>query len=128
MCLEDYEHVVDFQGRCYVVLYRIGGWGLLSAMSAQRQHHWDGDEASVWSIAERLFALAGFELSSKSGEPSGEVSTLKPAFLVHPGQDLRGAVKVVDYGASQRGAAEVKHAGLTDTPERTGQSHPPVSC
>jgi len=91
MWLEDYEHVIDFQGRCYVVLHCIGGWGLLSAMSAQRQYHWQDGEASVWGIAERLFALAGFDLSS-SGEASGEIGTLKPAFLVHPGQDLRGAV------------------------------------
>jgi hypothetical protein len=91
MWLEDYEHVIDFQGRCYVVLHCVGGWGLLSAMSAQRQYHWQDGEASVWSIAERLFALAGFDLST-SGESSEEIGIVKPAFLVHPGQDLRGAV------------------------------------
>ncbi len=101
MWLEDYEHVVDFQGRCYVVLHCISGWGILSTMTAQRQYHWQDGDDSVWSIAERLFALAGFDLSS-DGEASAVIGTLEPALVIHPGQDLRGAVlqalsKVPDF-------------------------------
>ena len=102
MWLEDYEHVVDFHGRCYLVLYCISGWGLLSTMAAQRQYHWQTGDDSVWNIAERLFALAGFDLSSKTGEASAASGTLQPALVIHPGQDLRGAVlqalsKVPDF-------------------------------
>ena len=102
MWLEDYDHVVDFQGRCYVILYCISGWGLLSTMAIQRQYHWQTGDDSVWDIAERLFALAGFDLSSKAGEASAASGTLKPALVIHPGQDLRGAVlqalsKVPDF-------------------------------
>ena len=92
MWLEDYEHVVDFRGRCYVVLHCISGWGILSTLAAQRQYHWQDGDDSVWTIAERLFALAGFDLSSKSGEASTAASTLEPALVIHAGQDLRGAV------------------------------------
>ena len=102
MWLEDNEHVVDFQGRCYLVLYCVGGWGILSTMAVQRQYHWQTGDDSVWSIAERLLALAGFDLSSKTGEASTTSGTLKPALVIHPGQDLRGAVlqalsKVPDF-------------------------------
>ncbi len=71
-------------------------------MAAQRQYHWTDGEASAWTIVERLFALAGFKASTKSGEYSSELGSLEPAVLIHPGQDLRGAVlaalsKVPDF-------------------------------
>jgi len=99
--IEDWEYVVDFQGRSYLVLYVIGGWGLLASMEAQRQYQWLDGEATVWTIAERLFALAGFELSSQ-GEASTVIGSLKPAIVTHPGEDLRGAAlkvlsKVPDF-------------------------------
>ena len=102
MWIEDYELVADFKGQSYVVLHCIGPWDILSTMTAQRQHHWEDGDDSVWNIAERLFALAGFDLSTKSGEASTDVSTLEPALVIHPGQDLRGAVltalsKVPDF-------------------------------
>lgn len=101
MWVEDYEYVVDFQGRSYVVVYTIGPWGFLSAMAAQRQYHWEEGAESVWDIAERLFALGGFRLMSK-GQGSSEMGSLKPAIVIHPGQDLRGAIlsvlsKVPDF-------------------------------
>jgi|GEM_PF-1942269 len=99
--IEDWEYVVDFQGRSYLVLYFIGGWGFLATMAAQRQYQWEDDDASVWTIAERLFALAGFELSSQ-GEASTLIGTLKPAIVINPGEDLRSAAlkvlsKVPDF-------------------------------
>jgi len=102
MWVEDYEHVIDFQGRRYLVIYATGPWGLLSGMAAQRQYHWVDGEATAWEIVERLFALAGFRASTKSGEYSSELGSLKPPILIHPGQDLRGAVltalsKVPDF-------------------------------
>ena len=100
--VEDYEYVADFRGRSYLVVYTVDGWGLLAGMAAQRQYHWSDGEASVWEIAERLFALAGFRLMTKSGECSDVATTLKPAVVVHPGEDLRSAVlkvlsKVPDF-------------------------------
>ena len=102
MWVEDYEHVIDFQGRRFLVIYATGPWALLSGMAAQRQYHWVDGEATAWAIVERLFALAGFRASTKSGEFSSELGTLKPPILIHPGQDLRGAVlaalsKVPDF-------------------------------
>jgi len=99
--IEDWEYVADFMGRSYLVLYVIGGWGLLASLAAQRQYQWVDGEASVWTIAERLFALAGFELSSQ-GDASTAIGTLKPAIVIHPGEDLRGAAlkvlsKVPDF-------------------------------
>jgi hypothetical protein len=101
MWLEDYEYVVDFRGRSYLVLYCIGPWGQFSGMAAQRQYHWEDGDKTVAAIAKRLFALAGFQLTT-AGEASSEISSLKPAILIHPGQDLRGAVltvlsKVADF-------------------------------
>jgi hypothetical protein len=90
--LEDCEFVVDFQGCSYLKLYCISSWGILSTMAAQRQYHWEDGDASVWDIVERLFALAGFDLGSKSGEASSDISSLQPAVVVHPGQDIRGAI------------------------------------
>jgi hypothetical protein len=99
--IEDWEHVVDFHGKCYLVLYCIGGWGLLASMAAARQYHWQDGDASVWQIAGRLFALAGFELSSQ-GEASTLISTFEPAIVINPGEDLRSAIlkvlsKVPDF-------------------------------
>jgi hypothetical protein len=99
--IEDWEYVVDFQGKSYLVLYVTGGWGLLASTAAQRQYLWQDGEATVWTIAERLFALAGFELSSQ-GEASTVIGTLEPAINILPGEDLRGAAlkvlsKVPDF-------------------------------
>jgi hypothetical protein len=110
--IEDIEHVVDFQGRRYVVLHCVSAWGLMSAMSAQRQYHWLEGETSVWNIVERLVGLAGFRLTSQ-GEESSLLSSLKPPYIVHPGQDLRGAVlgalsKVPDFIFFDAGTAYVK--------------------
>lgn len=90
--LEDYEYVVDFRGRSYLVMYVIGAWGLLANMAAQRQYQWVDDEETAGNIAARLFALGGFRLMTKAGEPSDAINTLKPAILIHPGQHLRGAI------------------------------------
>jgi hypothetical protein len=99
--IEDYEYVVDFQGRSYLVLHLAGPWMVLSAMAARRQYHWADDEASVYQIAARLLGLAGFDLLS-AGEASTEVGSVRPWFVVHPGEDLRGALlrvlsKVPDF-------------------------------
>jgi hypothetical protein len=99
--IEDWEYVADFRGRCYLVIYCIGGWGFMASMAAQRQYQWEDREASVWTIAERLFALAGFELSSQGGA-STTIGALKPAIIINPGEDLRGAAlkvlsKVPDF-------------------------------
>jgi hypothetical protein len=88
--IEDWEHVADFHGKHYLVLYCVGGWGLMASMAASRQYHWPDDDSTVWTIAERLFALGGFELSSQ-GEASATIGTLKPTILINPGEDLRGA-------------------------------------
>lgn len=89
--LEDYEHVADFRGRSYVVLYLVGPWLLLSSMTARRQYYWEPGSESVFEISEHLMALAGLDLVG-GGEQSSEVGTLKPWFVVYPGEDLRGAV------------------------------------
>jgi hypothetical protein len=99
--IEDWEYVADFRGRSYLVIYCIGGWGFMASMAAQRQYQWEDGEASVWTIAERLFALAGFELSSQGGA-STTIGSLKPAIIINPGEDLRGAAlkvlsKVPDF-------------------------------
>jgi hypothetical protein len=112
MWLEDYEYAVDFAGHSYVVVYTIGPWGVLSAMAAQRQYHWEEGAEYVWAIAQRLFALAGFRLMSQ-GEASSEMDSLKPAIVIHPGQDLRGAVlsvlsKVPDFVYWEGSTAYVK--------------------
>lgn len=100
--LEDYEYVVDFKGRSYLVMYCIGPWAQFSGMAAQRQYHWEDGDETVAGIAQRVFALAGFRLTEQSGEASSEISTLKPSIVIHPGQDLRGAAltvlsKVADF-------------------------------
>jgi hypothetical protein len=100
--VEDYEYVADFQGRSYLVVYTVDGWGLLAGMAAQRQYHWSDGDASVSEIVERLFALAGFRLMTKTGECSDVAATLKPAVVVHPGEDLWSALlkvlsKVPDF-------------------------------
>jgi len=110
--IEDYEHVVDFQGQRYVVLYCIGAWGVMSAMSAQRQYHWLAGTDTVWEIAERLLGLCGFRLMTQ-GEESAAITVLKPPYLVHPGEDLRGGVlgilsKVPDFVYFDGGTAYCK--------------------
>ena len=88
-------------GRSYLVLYLVGPWNILSTMGARRQCYWADDSESVFQIAEYLFALAGLDLAA-GGERSTEVRTLKPWYVVMPGEDLRGAIlrvlsKVPDF-------------------------------
>jgi hypothetical protein len=110
--IEDWEYVADFKGKSYLVLYCTGGWGYLASMAAARQYQWEDDEATVWTIAERLFALAGFELSSE-GEASSLIASHKPAIVINPGEDLRGAClkvlsKVPDFVYWSKGVPYVK--------------------
>ncbi len=89
--------MVDFMGRAYLV----GPWNILSTMGVRRQCYWADDSESVFQIAEYLFALAGLDLAA-GGEQSTEVGTLKPWYVVMPGEDLRGAIlrvlsKVPDF-------------------------------
>jgi hypothetical protein len=121
--IEDWEYVADFDGKSYLVLYVIGGWGLLASMAAQRQYLWVDGEASVWTIAERLFALAGFELAS-AGEASTVIGTLEPAINILPGEDLRGAVlkvlsKVPDFVYWESSTPYIKELAATEASDYT---------
>jgi hypothetical protein len=70
-------------------------------MGTRRQYYWADDSGSVFQIAEHLFALARYDLVA-GGEECSEIGTLKPWYVVMPGEDLRGAIlravtKVPDF-------------------------------
>jgi hypothetical protein len=121
--IEDYEHVVDFKGRCYLVLYLIGPWGILNSMASHRQYHWPADGKTSWQQLSRIFALAGHELLN-GGEASSRVGSLKPSFVISPGEDLRGGTlralaKVPDFIYFQNGDAYAKELSASEGSDYT---------
>ncbi len=96
----DHEFVVR-EGTSRLILYCIGGWGLLRSWRASRQYHWTAGSKNVFQIASRILGFVGLDLST-AGEASSELSNFYPSFTIHPGEDGRGALlrllaKVPDY-------------------------------
>ncbi len=113
----DHEFVVR-EGTSRLILYCIGGWGLLRPWRAGRQYHWMAGSKNVFQIVSRILGFVGLDLST-AGEASSELSNFYPSFTIHPGEDGRGALlrllaKVPDYLHWDLGTAYAKEFSASE--------------
>lgn len=109
--IEGYEFVVR-EGTSRLILYCLGGWGLVNSWRASRQYSWQAGSKNVFQIASRILGFVGLDLSTR-GEASSELSDFYPSFTIHPGEGGRGALlrllaKVPDYLYWDLGVAYAK--------------------
>ena len=67
------------------------GWWLLRRWRARREYAWSAGESSIFQILSFIFSRAGLECGFLSG--SEALTTLKPSFAIHPGEDGLTAVQ-----------------------------------
>lgn len=114
----DHEFVVR-EGTSRLILYCIGGWGVLGSWRASRQYHWTAGSKNVFQIASRILGFLGLDLST-AGEASSDLSNFYPSFTIHPGEDGRGALlrllaKVPDYLYWDLGVAYAKEFSVSES-------------
>jgi len=78
----DYE---SSPGSSRLVLLARDGWWLLRHWHARREYAWSAGESSVYQILSFVLSRAGLECGFISR--SGSLTTLKPSFAIHPGED-----------------------------------------
>jgi len=74
-----------------VVVTARDGWWLLEGWRARRQFAWSAGQRSVSQLLFFVVGRAGLEYASVSA--SGAITSLQPAFTIHPGEDGAGAVR-----------------------------------
>ncbi|MPZ50722.1 MAG: hypothetical protein GEU75_15725 [Dehalococcoidia bacterium] len=94
-----------------VILAR-DGWWLLERWHARRQFFWPSGAKAVSQLLEFICSRAGVEYGSISS--SAALTTLQPAFTVHPGESGKTAVlrllaTVPDVAIMQGGVFTVRH-------------------
>lgn len=88
--LEGWEHISE-GGQAQLVLHAGDAWGLLDRWAARYQYAWAAGEASVLDILAYLLGRAGLALQATSS--SAALTTLKPAFTLHPNEKGSSAVR-----------------------------------
>ncbi len=85
-------------------------WSLLEAWRARRQFTWAAGTKTVTQILQFICARAGFDYSGALA--SSAMTTLKPAFTVHPGENARSAVRRLLAAVPDEAVAEGILIGL----------------
>ena len=78
-------------GKATFTLHAVGGWSLLERWRARREYAWAAGAATVFQLLSFLFARAGLELGCHSS--SSTITSFRPSFAIHPGEDGRTAVR-----------------------------------
>ncbi len=78
-------------GKATFTLHAGGGWSLLERWRARREYAWAAGTATVFQLLSFLFARAGLELGCHSS--SSTITSFRPSFAIHPGEDGRTAVR-----------------------------------
>lgn len=71
-------------------LHASDAWALLDGWKARRTHNWQAGNKNILQILSFIFARAGLELASVTS--SSQLTSLKPALAIHPGESGRSAV------------------------------------
>lgn len=82
--LEGWEYDCRDGASTFTLLAR-DGWWLLRHWRARRQYAWNAGDSNVFQILSFIFARAGLESGSLSSSPA--LTSLKPSFAIHPGED-----------------------------------------
>lgn len=88
--IEGWEHAAEGDAS-RLTLHARDAWGLLDAWVARYQYAWASGEASVKDILAYLLGRAGLVLQVTGG--SSALTTLTPAFTLHPGEKGSAAVR-----------------------------------
>ena len=88
--IEGWEYESRPGGSTFVLLVR-DGWWLLRHWHARREYAWNAGESTIFQILSFVLARAGLECGFVSG--SDALTTLKPSFAIHPGEDGLVAVQ-----------------------------------
>jgi hypothetical protein len=88
--IEGWEYSSGRGGAAFV-LHARDGWSLLERWRARREYAWTAGAASVFQLLSFIFARAGLEFVCRSS--STTLTSFRPAFAVHPGEDGRAAVQ-----------------------------------
>ena len=88
--IEGWEHASEGDA-ARLTLRAHDAWGLLDAWVARYQYAWASGEASIKDILAYLLGRAGLDLQVTGG--SGALTTLTPAFTLHPGERGSAAVR-----------------------------------
>lgn len=78
-------------GRSLFVIFARNGWRILATWWSRRQYTWGAGTTSVADILKFILARSGLETSVAGA--SGEATTLKPSFTIHPGESGASAVR-----------------------------------
>ena len=88
--IEGWEYSSGRGGSTFI-LHARDGWSLLERWRARREYAWTAGAATVFQLLSFTFARAGLEFVCRSS--SSTLTSLRPAFAIHPGEDGRVAVQ-----------------------------------
>jgi len=115
-------------GQSTLVLYLEDAWSLLEGWRARRQYTWAAGQSSIQEVLTFVLSRVGLELVVLSA--SSTMTTHKPEFTIHPGQDGASVVRrllalVPDVLFFRDGAAFIKYLQPSDPLDYSyGTSHP----
>lgn len=90
LCITGWDQV-EKPGMKQLVVRAAGAWEILSAVRPRSSFQWTAGSRSVAQIAAKLLALAGFDYGLLSN--SGALTSLQPAFTMHPGEPVQVALR-----------------------------------
>jgi hypothetical protein len=88
--IEGWEYDCRPGASTFVLLAR-DGWWLLRHWHARREYAWSAGESSIFQILSFMFSRAGLECGFLSA--SDALTSLKPSFAIHPGEDGLTAIQ-----------------------------------
>ncbi len=115
-------------GQSTLVLYLEDAWALLEGWRARRQYAWAAGQSPIQEVLTFILSRVGLELVALSASPT--MTTHKPEFTIHPGQDGASVVRrllalVPDVLFFRDGKAFIKHLQPSDPLDYSyGTSHP----
>jgi len=116
--IEGYQWVSGPGPDSRLIIYATDAWGLMEGWRARRQISWAINTTTVKEILTFLLSRAGIPLIVQS--QSTPITTLKPAFTIHPGESGLTAIKrllgmVPDVLFFREATAYLKYPQTSDT-------------
>jgi hypothetical protein len=88
--IDGWEHDSG-SGAATLTLLARDGWSLAEGWRARREYAWQAGESNVYQILSFIFSRAGLQYDCRSS--SLTLTSLQPAFAIHPEEDGRTAVR-----------------------------------
>jgi hypothetical protein len=88
--IEGWEHGSG-GGASTLTLFARDGWSLVEGWRARREYAWAAGQSNVYQILSFILSRAGLQYDCRSS--SLALTSLRPAFAIHPAEDGRTAVR-----------------------------------